>query len=1007
MFVAAQTSVSGVVSDAGDQSPLSFVTIRVKATAIGTQTDAEGKFSLQNLPAKAVLVVSYTGFKTEEIEVGNQSVLKIELSPSFSNLNEVVVVGYGVQKKSQLTGAIASVGEKDLKNQPVANLGNAVQGKIAGLNVISPSGTPGAGLLVQIRGNKDPLYVVDGVPLISESNSALNTSFDLDGNPVGNGQNVSSIADINPADIESIEVLKDAAATSIYGARAANGVILVTTKRGKAGATQFGINYSTGIQNMAREIKFMSSEQMVGLINEARANDQKLYEADPNYFGEDFDPAIIYDPLENFELDGTNTNWLQAVTRAAPIANYEINARGGTDKTRFYLSGNFFDQQGIIIENFYKRYNFRLNLDHQATDRLSFGTTFAVSKSNNRRSFNDNTYTGTITNALGASPLMPVYNEDGSYANYYDYQASWLSDNPVLSARELKAFTKSNRLIGTVFGEYKLAKNLTFRSSFSTDFTNMRDNQFKSPITSDASAVGGKALEAIFENFTWLNENTLNYAVERGKHNFSVLGGVTEQVSKSTLASLEGQGFPQGALENISSAATITRAASTGNNFGLVSFLGRVNYGFDNKYLFSGTVRADGSSRFSKDNRFGYFPAAAFAWRVSGENFMENTKNWLSDLKFRVSYGLTGDQEIGDFQNITLYSPGSYNGSSGLFLQNIADPNLTWQTNKSANVGLDFDLFDGKINGALEYFSSTKTDILSADAVPGTSGFNTIIRNSGEVENKGFEALVNLYLINHKKFSWNVGLNFSHVKNTITKLSSDDVLLGAYSDISFTHILKVGESVGTFWGVNYEGVDPETGDPIFTDLNGDGEISMDDAQILGRALPPNFGGITNRFTYGNFDLNIFCNYVFGNKVYNLIRSTYENMGYGNEDGIFSIYANNSLATENRWRNPGDQAEYPRASIVNEQYFQSSGQFIENGAFLRIADVQLGFNLPKIRGLRSARVYLQGQNLHVFTKYKGFDPEVSSTGGSSDRTAGVDYGAYPKAKTFIFGVNLGF
>jgi TonB-dependent starch-binding outer membrane protein SusC len=1008
IFLAAQITVTGIVTDAQDNSLLSFVSVRTKDLKSGTQSDIDGKYTIK-ASEDAILIFSYTGYKTQEVALKGQTILNVSLGQTLSELEEVVVVGYGVQKKSQLTGAIASISAKDLKEQPVSNLGNAMQGKVAGLNVVTPSGTPGAGLLITIRGNKDPLYVVDGVPLLSESNSSLNTSFNLEGVPAGEGQNVSSISDINPNDIESIEILKDASATAIYGARAANGVVLVTTKRGKAGQTQFNFNYYAGAQKLAREIPFMNSNEMVSFLEEARANDRKLYEADPTVFGDDFDPASIYDPLQNFDLStGVNNNWLQAVTHTAPIANYELSARGGSEKTQFYMSGSYFDQKGIVIENFFKRFNYRLNLDHKATDRLTFGSTLNFARSNNHRSFNDNTYTGTITNALGASPLMPVYESTGNYANYVDYQASWLSDNPVLSATEIRAFTKSNRLTGSVFGEYALTQKLKFKSSFSADATNVRDNQFKSPITSDASAVGGKAYEAGFENFTWLNENILSFTHETARHNISLLGGVTEQVSKSHRTSAEGQGFPQGGLENISSAATIVNATATGNNFALLSFLGRANYGFDNKYLFSATLRSDGSSRFSKDNRFGYFPSAAFAWRLTAEPFMQKTNKWLTDAKLRISYGITGDQEIGDFQNLILYAPGSYNGQSGLAIRNLADPNLTWQTNKALNVGMDFDFFNGRVNGAVEVFSATKSDLLSQDVVPGTNGFATVTRNSGEVKNKGYEFLVNTYIFNNKNFKWNIGANFTHVNNKVTKLSSDNVLLAAYPDISYTHILKVGEAIGTLYGIKYEGVDPQTGDPIYQDLNGDGEISQDDAQILGKALPPNFGGITNRFSYGNIDLNVFCNFVWGNKTYNLIRSTYENMGYGNGDGLYSIYANNSAnVRDNHWKKPGDIAEYPRPSVVLEQYIQSSTQFLENGAFLRIADINLGYNFKKIKGLRNARIYVQGQNMFVFTKYKGFDPEVSSTGGSNDRVAGVDYGAYPKAKTVLFGVNLGF
>lgn len=1002
----AQTKIKGKVVDS-NQEPLIGASVMQKGGTQGTVTDISGDFELE-VPANTILVVSYVGFTTKEVEVGNQTQLNIVLEADNRALDEVVVVGYGTQRKSQITGAIASLKEADIKDQPVSNLASSMQGRVAGLNVMNASGTPGAGLLVNVRGNNAPLYVVDGIPLLSESNSALSTSFDLQGQNVGSGQTLSSVSDINPNDIESIEVLKDASAAAIYGARAANGVILITTKRGKNGLKEASLNVYTGIQNIARPIEFMSSEEMVELIEEARQNDLKLYESDPTYFGADFDPSVLTDPLENFDLSsGLNTNWLDEVSRTAPIRNYELSFRSGNDKTRYFSSIGYFDQQGVIIENFYRRFNYRLNLDQTVTDRLNIGVTLNTAVSRNRRSFNDNTYTGIITNALGASPLMPVYEDDGSYASFEDYQANWLSDNPVKSAKEIRAFTNGFRALGTLYAEYKLGSKLSARTAWSGDVNFINDNQFKSPLTADAEAFGGEAFEGSFRNMTWLSENTLNYTSTKGKNTFSALGGVTLQRTQIERTGATGQGFPPGKLERLSSAANIIRATSEGTAFSILSFLGRVNYDYQNRFLFTLTARADGSSRFAKDNRFGFFPSGAVAWRLTSEEFLTGLKNTFSDLKLRVSYGLTGDQEIGDFENVTFYTASRYAGRAGIQLRNLADPELSWQTNRMLNIGLDYEIKGGRFNGSIEFFNSVKARLLSEDIIPATTGFATVTRNGGEVQNIGLEFNLNASLIRGSKLRWNLNFNSTWIHNEIKSLTSDGVYLNAYDDLEATHILQVGQPLGSFLGLRYTGVDPETGDVQFEDTNGDGIIDFDDAQIIGKAMPDWYGGLTNSFSLGRFDLNIFTRFSVGGQVYNLIRGTTENLGWSNEGGLSSIYANNTINVRDRWRKPGDQAEYGRASFINLNLALNSSQMVENASFFRVQNVNLGYTFPKVGKLKGLRVYAEAQNLFILTSYKGFDPEVSSNGGLADRTAGVDYGAYPSTRTLLLGANLKF
>jgi len=564
MVVLAQShSVSGVVKDP-EGKPVVGASILIKGTTKGVNSSSDGTYTIASVSPTDQLVVSFVGYTTKTIAVKGRSVIDITLEEVKNQLGEIMVVGYGTQKKSDITGAISSIKNKDFKDQPVSNLAVSIEGKLSGINVTQPSGTPGAGLLVSIRGAQNPLYVVDGVPMLSESNSSLGTAYNLSGASTGSGQNISSISDINPDDIESIEVLKDASAAAIYGARAANGVVLVTTKRGRSGKTTFGLDYYTGFQNVEKKIKFLNSQQFYDLTNEAIANDIQVYHnestaagSDTSRFGNlavlqgvgivDGNGNAVPNPVAPYYdlASGINTNWEDQIFRTAPISNYELSARGGNDKTKFFIGGSYFDQTGIIIENYYRRYNAHISLDNQATDKLSFGTTISASRSDNKRSFNDNTYTGIVTNALGASPLMPAFSSPGVYADFTQYQASWLSDNPVKSAQQINAHTFTDRLIGSVYGEYKILPSLKFRTTFSLDYDDVSDNQYFSALTVDAQTVGGKLLTGDLKSLTWLNENTLTYQQSAGLNNFTLLGGFTQQSTTIQQTALQGTGFPQ------------------------------------------------------------------------------------------------------------------------------------------------------------------------------------------------------------------------------------------------------------------------------------------------------------------------------------------------------------------------------------------------------------------------------------------------------------------------------
>ena len=1040
MALAQSKTVTGTIRDVQGK-PIAGASVIQKGTSKGAASDNEGKFTLTLLSSKKeILVITSLSYVNKEVDLkGKYQDIVVELQDAKGGqLTEVMVVGYGSQKKATVTGAISSIKAKDFKDQPVSNLAASIEGKLSGINVTQPSGTPGAGLLVSIRGAQNPLYVVDGVPMLSESNSSLNTSYNLSGQSVGSGQNISSISDINPEDIESIEVLKDASAAAIYGARAANGVVLVTTKKGKAGKTSFELNYYTGFQSLEKKIQFMNSQQFYDLTNEAIANDIQVYHNESTAAGFDtsrYGPMSVLQGVGILDANGNavpnpvapyydlssgiNTNWLNQIFQTAPISNYELSARGGNDKTKFFIGGGYFDQTGIIIDNYFRRYNVHFNIENQATDKLSFGTNIMASYSDNKRSFNDNTYTGIVTNALGASPLMPAFSSPGVYADFTQYQASWLSDNPVKSAQQINAHTLTNRLIGTVYAEYKITPNLKFRTSGSMDYNDVSDNQYFSALTVDAQTVGGKLLTGHLNETTLLNENTFTFQQKYGLSGLTILAGYTQQTSKTVQSALQGTGFPQtGNVQDISDAAFVSRPLipfpiTTAT---LQSFIARVNYDFDSKYLLTATMRADGSSRFPTNERFGYFPSASLGWNIAKEKFLANNDN-INSLKLRVSYGLTGDQEIPNYQNQVYWGPARYNGVAGLTPFNLSAPALSWQNNSTFNTGIDFDILHHFLNGSVEYFVSERTKLLGQQPVAGTTGFASITTNSGQIEDKGWEFQLGSNNISTKNFTWTSSFNISILKNKIKALAVDNQYVSAYNDQSPTNILKVGMPVGEFIGVKFAGVNVQNGDAEYYDNNGNKERADQvnftrDATTIGSPRPKFFGGFTNNFRYKNFDLVIATQFSVGNKVFNLIRTTYESLGWSGASTPGSsylpqVYANNDTRVEGRWKKPGDKTSIPRASYLMQNYFPNSDEFLENGSFFKIRTVNIGYTIKNIKNISSIRLYIQAQNLLTISKYIGFDPEVSSTGGSNDQTAGIDYAAYPQARTISFGgtINL--
>jgi TonB-dependent starch-binding outer membrane protein SusC len=1024
--------VVGEILDKSGQS-VPFANVVLKGSIVGVNADRDGRFILNVADKNSTIVISSIGYQTQEVPLEGKNSVNVILEEELSQLGEAVVVGYGSQKKSVVTGAISSIKNKDFRDQPVANIASSMQSKVSGVLVSTPSGTPGAGLLVSIRGTSNPLYVIDGIPIVSESNTALSTSYDLSGNELGQSQNISSIADLNPNDVESIEILKDASAASIYGVRAANGVVLITTKRGSSEKTEFGVSHYTGLQKAYRTPQFLSSSELYNLVEDARQQDLAKYKANDTIFGKDFDPEYLTNPLPAHWKGTTNTNWLDEIFRTAPINNTEVYARGGNTKTRFHISGNAFDQKGIMLNSGYKRYAGRINLDHRVNEKFSIGNTLNLTRSENQRVFNDDTYSGILTNAQGADPLMAPYLNDGSYTSIdntrynivgkdslqiIDNHTNWLSDNILKSSNEISAHTQSSRILGSVFGEYRLGSKLKFKSSWSLDYTNLNDRQHWSPNTTDGGTVGGRSIFATFNNTTWLGENFLTYKTAiLEDHHLDLTAGMSLQKSQSLRSNIIGEGFPNGAgLQLIGNAATIVNAKVTSTQWALMSYVARANYDYKDKIILAASVRVDGSSRFNADNRYATFPSLSVGYRFVKTSDDPNVLQKLSDLKFRASYGLTGDQEIGDFRNRELWGSANYLGKSGLRQQNIADPTLGWQQNTMLNAGFDFEFLKGKYGGSIEAFKANKKKLLSEVIVPGTTGFPTIARNVGELQNTGVEFQLFGTLINTGKLRFTVNANATYLKNKIVSLAKDGELLYAYNDIAATHVLKVGQPLGTFWGIKSLGVNKETGDMEYEDLNGDGTIDSQDGQIIGHAYPKVFGGLNFVINYKKLDITVANSFSLGNQVYNYNRYFMGNMGWANDGWneetkqLDQIYINTTkFWADKRWQKPGDVTDVPRASLVNQTYIETNSAFIEDASFWKIRTINIGYTVrpERKRVFDQARIYAQVQNPFVFTKYSWFDPEVSSTGGGQDKTAGIDNATYPQARTTTIGINVTF
>ncbi|MBL7768004.1 MAG: TonB-dependent receptor [Flavipsychrobacter sp.] len=1011
-----------VVDERGN--PMPGATVRVKGTNNATVSNAEGEFSIPDLPDGTVLVITYTGYLMQEVVLKKNQPIRIVLKEDDNSLKSVVVVGYGTQERKDITGAVASLPSKKIKDQPVTSMDAALAGQIAGVQVAQTTGTPGGGVTVRVRGagsltaGNEPLYVIDGFPVTSDYNQT--------NNPLNS---------INPNDIESVQVLKDASATAIYGSRGSNGVIIITTKSGKSGTSRVNLDMFTGFQEVAKKIDMLDAQGFANYINETRNNawvDRGGSVTDNNTVRNNVLyrlPPFLADPAAL----GKGTDWQDEIFQKAPIRNVQLSFSGGNEKTKYYMSAGYLDQDGVVINGNFKRYSFKLNVESQVSDRIKVGANLTPSFTTSDVVEAEGHWSGgaMILSALLMAPHLPVYNPDGSYTNALNLGYGFSSvENPVKSAKERVNKWNRMRLLGTGFAEVELLKDLKFKILVGADFASGRNRTFIPSIVGRDGApppsipVGTSTTN---QSINWLSEYTLAYKKSIDRHQFDALLGYTAQKDNFESNFVSATNFPNDNVQTIN-AGIINGGSSDQQQWALLSYLARVNYSFDRKYLLTATIRRDGSSRFGANNKWGTFPSVSAGWRISDESFMQGI-NWMDELRLRASYGVTGNNFIGNYAHIALLSAQNYilgTGSgqevNGLYPSTFGNVNLGWEMNKQLDLGFELGVFNNRVVLTADYYDKRTSKLLLNVPVPSLTGFTTATQNIGKIRNHGVElSLATKNTVG--AFKWNTDINVSFNRNKVLALGPEGAPIFGNYQLNSSHKTEIGQPMGNFYGYKVIGVfqdaadleksprfaDSQPGHLKFEDINGDGVLSTDDRTILGNPFPDMTFGINNNFSYKGFELNILLQGVQGFEVMNLGRRFYAN---------YAGTGNGSADMLNAWRSPQDpgNGNVPRLNRDLARYTSSNASanitslFVEDASFLRIRNVSLGYNLnEKLASLiraRSARLYVSAQNLHTFTSYKGYNPEVSVTGAST-LTPGVDYGGYPVARTFTVGLNLGF
>ena len=1029
-------TITGVVSDQNDQ-PLPGANILEKGTLNGTQSDFDGKFSLEVTNQNAVLVVSYLGFTTQEIPLNGQTSVTIKLIENAASLDEIVVIGYGTQQQTKVSGSIAKAPMGELQDFPVSNFDQALAGKLAGVQVSQTTGEPGRELSIKVRGTgtitagAEPLYVVDGVPLES-------------------GGQATEV--INMEDIESIQILKDAASASIYGSRGGNGVIVISTKKGKLGKMRVNFNHSTGFQEVSKKIDMMDAYEYAQLSRDGH-NAAYLQEIptgsadDPNSIrpiGYHKIPEELF-PYLNGETGLTNTDWQDEIYRTAVMQRFNISISGASDNINYFVSANHSDQEGIIINSDYSKTGLRANVGVTSGKfkigvNLSPSYTFENRVSANSPYFDD----GIVHTALSYSPTWPVYNPDGSFnqqGNGFwrvgtDYQHNEMV-NPVALALVPTNEIEHLNLLSNLFVEYELLEGLKLKSSFALSYNEFQ-NEFYRPSSLENRGRNNSGRPSIPTGrlsttniYKWTFENTVNYKKSFGNHNLELLGGITAEKSRTKQQRISAQTDPTTRVDNaiqVIRAAAADAVSSTGSlgEWSLYSLLARAQYDFSGKYLLSASMRADASSRFGADNKWGYFPSVSAGWRISEETFLENT-NWIDELKLRGSYGVTGNFQIGNYQQAPLLGVDEYvtgipgQLQTGFRPSQVPNPEIGWESTYMFNIGIDAEFLNRQLGFTLEYYNGNTEDLLLEIPVPQTTGFGTALQNIGKLNNSGFEASVNVSPDFGSDFKWDGSFNISVNRNEVKELGPEGtpIITTAGTGHAFFKT-EIGQPIGNYFLLVQDGIfstqeqldqyphfgSTAVGDFRFVDVDGDGIMDVNkDRAIVGNYAPDFTYGFSNAFKYKGFDLNVAFQGSHGGEVLNLLRRYIAN-GEGN--------FNNTRELLNRWQseaNPGDGNTNRANRKSRGNNGRTSTWHVEDGSYLRLQNVSLGYSLPKSildkLNMAKARIYVTGNNLYTWSDYTGYNPEVNLDSGSDQLTPGLDYGVYPLAKTYSLGINVSF
>ncbi|GLB54161.1 SusC/RagA family TonB-linked outer membrane protein [Neptunitalea chrysea] len=959
-FIWAQKTVTGMVIDVTN-TPIPGVNVIVKGTNTGVATSFDGMYEILVSPTDT-LIFSYIGFTTQYIVVGNRTKIDLQMKEDSQALDEVIVVGYGTQKKGDITGAVGVVDAESFKGRPSSDLGSLIQGQAAGVTVVKSSGKPSAGFDIRVRGtssigaSSNPLYVIDGVP-------------------------TTDTRSLNPNDIENITILKDASSAAIYGAQGANGVVLITTKKGSSEKAIIQLDSYIGVAQVWKTLKVLNSEQYRDLMTEmGKSTDWSNY------------------PY--------NTDWQDVIFRNALSQNYQLSLSGKNNGTQYYISGGYISQEGAVRSSEMERYNFKTNLSKEVNKWLKVGTNI------NYTHYHDVDVTdnaavnsgGVLLGVLATPPNISIYNEDGTFTSnpFQDWE------NPVSSTDGSQRGYKNQRILGNIYAEIEFIENLKLKSNFGIDYNSDRYDYFLDPFkTSYGRATNGISRYNTNVNNYFIWDNTLTYKKTLGDHKLEALVGTVFQKNRWEYSNIETRNFASAEITTPGAGSEIITATAGKSEKANSSFISRLAYDFQNKYLFTANFRADGSSNFGPNNRWGYFPSFSAGWRISQESFMSSIES-ITELKLRAGWGIVGNDNINTYQYLaTVGSGGNYpiGGVTmpGTYPATIENNDLKWEESEQLNIGIDLNLFDNKIKFSVDAYVKNNNDLLLDAPLPTATGFSSAIQNVGKVQNKGIEIQLNTLNFSKENFSWSSSFNLTINRNEVMDIVGQELFNGSVSSRGEVSLVREGEPLGIFYGYIWGGVDPQSGNAYYIDQNGESTFSptADDRRIIGDPNPDFTYSIGNNLSYKNFSLNIFLQGSQGNDIFNATRVNMEGM----------TDSKNQLATVlNRWKNPGDITDIPRVSEGNTDNSRLSTRFVEDGSYLRFKAVTLGYTLPKkaldFIGISNLKFYVTGENLLTITDYSGFDPEVNAFGGSNT-VQGVDYGTYPQTRNIIMGLNLTF